>query len=1006
MKNNLTKNEGDMTQDSMVDEPISITTEDIGDMRYVVATILNNGKAIKLYRRIEKGIDDETIGLRADVSCMLVRCAGIGNSSERHQFLDLSREYICVPPNPSEGLYAKVESFFSSLTDQNGFQSPLTAKVLSQLKEGKERTSTIIQEMARKGLFNGYFLDEFIELLKQGYFLPDCCIHHVVPLSMEGENYAHNFVLLPGPLHKLLHRLLGDNEWANRTENNDENHLVIPLMSNVVFCKEQLYDYFGKDVVEAAYGTLREEDKQIIEAYRSLLAFKPDATESEQTAFVAKKNAFEVSEETKKYFQDNYGILSSDETPIVFNFIERLTLKENMRDEMRKNITDANNQTGAFFHYLFALQDESAIDGTINELKDILRYLRELLYRNAELVYVTDCVGVDKMVGDVRVETKLIADAFAEMLNDVNAEVKTSTDNLSKILKDVNAEVKTSTDDLSKILKDVNAEVKTSADVLSEIMKGVRVETKASVNTFLRRELGDYYNVVSKIFNPYSKTEQMLTVQEEDAWKDKTDTSETNKEYTPRKLIEKIKKTIAPLKERLKKSFESIGLKVNIDSILERCIIFLQMRATIKQLHGKHRALFNKNLKTASLNEQTLLFYEYYLKTGTNLLKGLGANVSTNTIYKWFQKLAGIQNDDFDVQVKLKGDETIEFVCKTILRNIDFLERIKLANKMVNIISQKKTNIAPEARRNIFELALKWKDLFENNSLKSETCKTFLSKCQSENLLQFDDVDKFYDMINNAWTNHNPASYDMIFPQILSNETTTQAETDKNASQAEETIPEHQTIIGLFREMRDVSEHLFPAKNREALSAETILACDFTYLRKISEDLHKHGFNEPFQMVILLQKVQQHVKWAQQNRNVNNQEQQEDSTVLHPQQLNCPRTRNTGCLSASDSILGLHILSGLASEEANRLANKNKSKSEKEKGTLDIEANASQWEDAPQSSNSTPEQCNEACLIRYEDMILGNSSSIWQSHDLSKKEKIANSPLPTQNLLRDTHIRE
>ncbi len=113
-------------------------------------------------------------------------------------------------------------------------------KALQQVNKGKALSYHQIEDMYEHQMFEGYFKEEFIELLKLGYMPNGCSIHHMIPLALEGENDFYNYMLIPGPLHRILHKLLLDDTLPKEMT---QPYIIFraPVMSSVIFCKEHLY---------------------------------------------------------------------------------------------------------------------------------------------------------------------------------------------------------------------------------------------------------------------------------------------------------------------------------------------------------------------------------------------------------------------------------------------------------------------------------------------------------------------------------------------------------------------------------------------------------------------------------------------------------------------------------------------------------------------------------------------------------------------------------------------
>ncbi len=140
-----------------------------------------------------------------------------------------------------------------------------------------------LKNMAEAGMFDGVLRPDVIAFLKKGFLPIGCSVHHNIPLSMHGENADYNYVLIPYPLHTILHNLLGDSglfDMLKPIQNiiNDNAGTIVfrmPVLDRIIFCKEDLYRYFNKEAVDAEYNKLSDEDCALLSYYENLLLSSP-----------------------------------------------------------------------------------------------------------------------------------------------------------------------------------------------------------------------------------------------------------------------------------------------------------------------------------------------------------------------------------------------------------------------------------------------------------------------------------------------------------------------------------------------------------------------------------------------------------------------------------------------------------------------------------------------------------------------------------------------------------
>ena len=100
-------------------------------------------------------------------------------------------------------------------------------KKYGSLKKG----NSFVQKCAEKGLFNGFMTESEIALAKKKGILPEAYdIHHIVPLSLGGENTPSNLCVIHKDLHTALHKEhlnLIRNAWDNQKYR--EAYLHVPI---------------------------------------------------------------------------------------------------------------------------------------------------------------------------------------------------------------------------------------------------------------------------------------------------------------------------------------------------------------------------------------------------------------------------------------------------------------------------------------------------------------------------------------------------------------------------------------------------------------------------------------------------------------------------------------------------------------------------------------------------------------------------------------------------------
>ncbi len=206
----------------------------------------------------------------------------------------------------SSGKEVQIPFDMSNISDINlEMLQTVIQQALNQIDTSRGSVYYQIQDMYQYELFDKYFTEGFRALLKDGYLPKGCSLHHMISLSAEGENDVYNYVLILDPLHRIMHKLLGDSQLV---QNKTDTDLIarMPVMGNVIFCVEHLYQYFDKKAVDEAYAGLDAEQKALLLIYRMFLAFNPDNPNDEEKM----QEAFRPAAFTLKRLHQNYGIIT------------------------------------------------------------------------------------------------------------------------------------------------------------------------------------------------------------------------------------------------------------------------------------------------------------------------------------------------------------------------------------------------------------------------------------------------------------------------------------------------------------------------------------------------------------------------------------------------------------------------------------------------------------------------------------------------------------------------
>ncbi len=191
-----------------------------------------------------------------------------------------------------------------------------------------------LKSMADEGLFEQILRPEVIDFLKKGFLPMGCSVHHNIPLAMQGENANYNYVLMPYPLHMILHNLLGDSglfdllKPVQRIVQNNNATIVfrMPVLNNIIFCKTDLYQYFSKEAVDAEYDKLSDDERLLLAYYENLLVLPPQRT-NENDIDKAIHNGLVKTADMQTIWQQQSAALNmhneTNSNPVFQDYIER-----------------------------------------------------------------------------------------------------------------------------------------------------------------------------------------------------------------------------------------------------------------------------------------------------------------------------------------------------------------------------------------------------------------------------------------------------------------------------------------------------------------------------------------------------------------------------------------------------------------------------------------------------------------------------------------------------------
>ncbi len=104
-------------------------------------------------------------------------------------------------------IFRAYQGRFVQIHQRSEYETQRNRELFRKKYGSPKKGNVFVQECAQKGLFDGVMTEKEIALAKRKGILPEAYdVHHLVPLSLGGDNSVSNFCVIHRDLHTALHK--------------------------------------------------------------------------------------------------------------------------------------------------------------------------------------------------------------------------------------------------------------------------------------------------------------------------------------------------------------------------------------------------------------------------------------------------------------------------------------------------------------------------------------------------------------------------------------------------------------------------------------------------------------------------------------------------------------------------------------------------------------------------------------------------------------------------------